>query len=181
MVSQKALLFGFAITFLTFTACSDQVDDISPNEEIPTIGQEVQAYDGVHPEIWDYFNSFEVEGLARGIDVDLRAAGISGVIEEILEDGVVAQSSHSSENPKQIIIDATFWENTSDLAKEFVIFHELGHCYLARDHREGTHEDGTCLSIMRSGPDVCRDNYTPTKRSDYLDELFDERFHNEIN
>ena len=181
MVSQKALLLGFAVTFLTFTACTDQVSDITPNEEVPVTGQEIQAYDGVNPELWDYFNRYEEAGLARGMDIDLRAAGITGVIDEIHEDGIAGQCSFSSQSPNHVMIDATFWENASDLAKEFVVFHELGHCDLARDHREGTHEDGTCLSIMRSGFVTCRDNYTPTKRSDYLDELFDERFHNEIN
>lgn len=71
-------------------------------------------------------------------------------------------------------MDETFWNTTSDRGKEFVVFHELGHCFLLRNHLEDTFLGGTCTSIMRSGTGSCRDNYGRLTRETYLDELFDE-------
>jgi len=70
------------------------------------------------------------------------------------------------------VIDKAFFNQTSELLKEMVIFHELGHCVLFRGHREATYSNGTCASIMRSGVEGCRDNYRASTRAAYLDELF---------
>ena len=55
-----------------------------------------------------------------------------------------------------------------------IFFHELGHCVLFRGHREDVNQNGSCVSIMRSGIEECWDNYRSTTREIYLDELFDE-------
>jgi len=91
---------------------------------------------------------------------------------EISENGVAGTCSFSSHAPNHIVIDETFFNQTSELYKEMVIFHELGHCVLFRGHNEATHAAGTCASIMRSGIEGCRDNYRTTTRKSYLDELF---------
>lgn len=39
-----------------------------------------------------------------------------------------------STGEREIEIDTFFWNESSDLAKEELIFHELGHCVLNRDH-----------------------------------------------
>jgi len=59
------------------------------------------------------------------------------------------------------------------LIKELIVFHELGHCFLQRGHREDALPNGACVSIMRSGIEDCLDNYTSETRSFYIDELFD--------
>jgi hypothetical protein len=41
-----------------------------------------------------------------------------------------------SDGRKEIEIDLEFWDESEDLAREEVIFHELGHCVLDRDHDE---------------------------------------------
>ncbi len=65
--------------------------------------------------------------------------------------------------------------------REFVVFHELGHCDLGRDHRDEAFDNGVCVSIMRSGLGDCRDYYHPRTREGYLDELFDPAFWDEMN
>ena len=54
-----------------------------------------------------------------------------------------------------------------------IVFHELGHCYLTRGHKDERKNNGTCASIMRSGKAACMDFYTSDNRKEYLDELFD--------
>ena len=119
-----------------------------------------------------YFDRFEQEALNRNILVDLADSQISGTIDDIDETNVAGQCFFHSHTPNQIVIDRAFWNNASPLLREMVVFHELGHCYLGRGHREAQNNQGICLSIMRSGLSGCLDNYNSDTRDAYLDELF---------
>ena len=157
----------FAICFIAvvfFTACQKQES---------TIPQTTTTTTSTATSLQDYFDRFEAAGIARGYDIDLSAANITGSIQEIDEENVAGQCSYGSNHPSEIVIDASFWNVASDLVKEMVVFHELGHCYLHRGHEEGKFSDGTCRSIMRSGVEDCRDNYRTQTREAYVDELFD--------
>jgi hypothetical protein len=70
------------------------------------------------------------------------------------------------------MIDRLFWETATMTEKEYVIFHELGHCALNRRHLDTTYKDGTCTSMMQSGNGSCKMVYNAQNRSKYLDELF---------
>ncbi len=120
----------------------------------------------------NYFQNFETEALKRGVVIDLDALNISGEFQEIREDGVAGTCTYGSHQPGQIVIDQTFWNQAGFFLREMIVFHELGHCALMLDHREGLNANGTCASIMRSGLEACRDNYQAQTRVDYLDELF---------
>ena len=159
------LLASFAT--LIFSCQKDNTD-----AELVEENFEERQYPGVDPVLWPFFRAFEDEGRARGLNIDLKSIEITGVIQELEEDGVAGQCSYASHRPNHIIIDRQFWLNSSDLYKEFVVFHEIGHCFLLRDHRETRYDNGTCVSIMRSGLEGCRDNYNPSNRPVYLDELF---------
>lgn len=80
------------------------------------------------------------------------------------------------------------WYIEPDQNKEALVFHELGHCLLGRDHRDDFFPSGAPKSIMTTileGPyqpciyvfggeeDVKKCNFT-VRRDYYLDELFDE-------
>lgn len=125
----------------------------------------------VEEEIATYFRRFEDEGHRRGLVIDLQAAGIEGYFTDIEEDRVYGQCQQSS-NWKRLYVDIPYWEQARELEKEFLIFHELGHCYLGRGHLDEANPDGTCVSIMQSSSDSCQANYTLTTRAAYLDELF---------
>lgn len=47
-----------------------------------------------------------------------------------------------------VIINSTYWDSLTDAAKEQLMFHELGHCALNRQHREDINSDGSPVSIM---------------------------------
>lgn len=139
-----------------------------------------KSYPGVNQELWVYFQRFEEEAEARGVAIDLRANKITGVINEISEDRVLGQCNFNPNRPNHLIIDKTFWTSASERFREFVVFHELGHCSLFREHREDTLPTGACASIMRSGKEDCRDNYSSATRNFYLNELYDEAFFDDI-
>ena len=164
---RKSIYF-IALLFITFQAC--QKDDSLSSD---LINNDFGQYQNVPQGLWDYFQRFEEAGQERGYSIDLNAQNISAEIMEISADGVAGSCTYGSHQPGHIVIDQTFWNQASDLIKEMVIFHELGHCSLFRGHTEGAHANGSCISIMRSGLEDCRDNYRPTTREVYLDELFD--------
>lgn len=133
-----------------------------------------KEFNNVDERLHSYFAKFEQEAKSRGMDIDLNDAIITGYISEIDGAGVAGQCSRPNNLTNDIVIDETFiLGNASDLLKELVVFHELGHCFLQREHREDSYPTGACISIMRSGNEDCRDNYSSAFRSVYLDELFD--------
>ena len=73
---------------------------------------------------------------------------------------------------KNILLDSQFWRRASEMEKEFLVFHELGHCYLGRSHLDEVAQNGNCQSMMNSGMGNCRINYNSQTRNEYLDELF---------
>lgn len=48
----------------------------------------------------------------------------------------------NGQNIKEIIIYNQFWDEATDVGKEIVVFHELGHCALKQEHRK--------FSVMQS-------------------------------
>ncbi len=119
-----------------------------------------------------YFERFVEEGETRGLTIDLAAKNIEGYLANIAESGVVGQCAYNTNSPRRVTIDVSYWRTASDLEKELIVFHELGHCYLERDHLDARVGNGACQSIMYSGLGGCRFRYNSINRSGYLDELF---------
>lgn len=51
-------------------------------------------------------------------------------------------------NDRNIEIDGDWWSTASDLDREILIFHELGHCVLDQGHRDFQLPDGCGGSVM---------------------------------
>lgn len=119
-----------------------------------------------------FFDLFVEEGAKRGITVNFEANPVSGRIENIQQDNVSGQCIHNSARAEELIIDLSFWNGASSIEREFVVFHELGHCYLDRDHLDTENSDGTCVSMMHGGTSGCTNTYSLATRDALLDELF---------
>ena len=128
------------------------------------------GYD-IDPEIQPFFDIFEAEGAARDMDFDLEALGIGAELNFIRDNSTVGQCQTSDQGNKRIFVDKAFWSDYDFSEKEFIVFHELGHCFLLRDH-DNSVDGRNCASIMQSGLSGCRNNYGPDTREAYLDELF---------
>ncbi len=153
------------ILLVSVTSCFEEEPILSEPEIL-------QINATVHELLLPYFERFEHEGQLRGFEIDLSARGITGTIEEISQEHVAGTCTFGTHLPGDVVIDLGFWNNSSALIKEMVIFHELGHCYLRRDHKESAFTNGSCTSIMRSGNGDCFDNYNARTRENYIDELF---------
>lgn len=151
--------FGFLMTLLLFAACEKEEDLQVDNLYIA-------------PELQPYFDLFEEEAAARGLNYNLENANLEGYLLRITEDDVVGQCAYNSDRPNRVTIDLTFWRRASSYNKEMVVFHELGHCVLGLGHNDDANADGTCVSIMHSGLGDCELNYNASNRETYLDELF---------
>lgn len=135
----------------------------------PTYGKSYPEFDAT---LWPYLEAFEAAASARNVNLDLNNLDVSGDIEEIAETRVAGYCQYSHPERGFVRIDKSFWEDANADLKEFVVFHELGHCVLRRLHREDQYRNGACVSIMQSGTGTCRPDYREATRELYLDELF---------
>lgn len=165
-VVESLSMFVFLIYF---ASCLDQ--SLAPTSSSSI--EEAERYANVDPDLWPYFESFERAAEAVGLTIDLADQRIIGSIEDIREDNVAGTCSYAHRrSDKEIVLDKDFWDRASTAYREYIVFHELGHCVLGRDHLEACRNNGTWASIMRSGLGQCRDNYSSVTRSYYIDELF---------
>ncbi len=169
-------VMSMMMILVLISACKsgDDATEIVPQQP------EVREFPGVDERLWSYFERFEEQAAERGVAVDLVAAGITGIIVPIDQENVAGTCNFNARLPNHVMVDEEFFNRVSDTFKEFIIFHELGHCFLFRDHLEDEDNFGLCVSIMRSGTGDCRDNYRGTTRTGYLDELFDPERRNDL-
>jgi hypothetical protein len=164
--------FKNVYAILVVAICVSCQPDFQDTVPIPD-AEPTKAFPGVDPGLWWYFETFESEAAKRGLHVDLISASIQGRIVDIAEQGVHGQCVQVMRSQSgEVIVDNQFWNIASKIAKEMIVFHELGHCFLWRPHLDHVNTDGTCGSIMRSGLGDCADNYKYATRDAYLDELF---------
>ena len=87
--------------------------------------------------------------------------------------GVLGVCVRSDEAPNRVAVDQEAWSVASQAFRELIVFHELGHCVLNREHLDDE-VNGVCVSIMNSGLVGCELSLeNEAIRSAYLDELFE--------
>lgn len=126
----------------------------------------------VDKELQSYFDRFQSEGILRGNMIDFNLITVEGYLSKTLEPSISGQCQHDPNHPDRVLINQSYWDNADSMEREFLVFHELGHCYLQRQHLDTRDSRGVCVSMMHSGASVCRNNYSSQTRTNYLDELF---------
>ncbi len=147
------LLFAVCIT----TSCANKVDGVRLDEELEP-----------------FFIIFEEEAAKRGVVFNNEVEQIEGYLQNIVDNGVIGacRRNDGEDRNRSIFFDEPYWVTATRLEKEYVVFHELGHCFLELDHDDSENEKGECVSIMASGIGSCRDNFNDLTRDELLDELF---------
>lgn len=120
----------------------------------------------------EYFDRFAFEAGLRNVVIDYEEMMISGDIRVITSPNVIGQCGHTENEPNIVIVDKFYWDDADELEREFLVFHELGHCALKRGHIDDSDPQGICVSMMTSGTGLCNINYSAATREDLLDELF---------
>ncbi|MEE9348516.1 MAG: putative metallopeptidase [Flavobacteriaceae bacterium] len=145
------------ILILSFLSCSQ--DDYENSELNNT-------------EFEPYFDFFIEEGIIRG--QDYTNYNINFYLADIDFNNAVGLCYQQYE---RIIIDREYWNNANEKDKEWLVFHELGHCLLNRSHRNEKSNSGDCLSLMKGRENSfdCSENlFSSLWRKYYIDELFNQ-------
>lgn len=96
---------------------------------------------GVDPAFQSYVSSYVADKHAPlAYDIPIQFSAQSGT--------TVAVCTRWSNGYRQIQVDPTFWNSYSATKRKEVIYHELGHCDLNRDHNTEVDSYGIPKSIM---------------------------------
>lgn len=166
LVSPVSFLRRISARMLVYFILGAAVLTISACEEEPQIVFVVDA------PLQEYYERFIYEAAIRGQDLEYATYQVDATISDIPEQNVIGQCSWSQTHSHAITIDKAYWSRANDTQKEFVVFHELGHCVLGRNHIDVADVNGNCESIMTSGTGGCRVTYLHNNRNKLLDELF---------
>lgn len=165
---KQAILFYLLLIIL---ASSCTLDSPSPSSPQGFMSDE-DVFSTVMPELRPFYIAFEEEAAERGIDINLSEIGVTGNIVQLGNNSILGLCRRLENEPNRIAIDIEAWLNSTEAFKEKIVFHELGHCVLDRDHFDDD-VDGVCVSIMNSGLSGCEFILEdPDAREAYLDELF---------
>ena len=158
----------FFLLVVLFTACADE--NLSPSQGFQS---DDEFFPTVVPELRPLYQSFEQEAALRGITINLTAEAVTGNIVQLGDNSILGLCRSGVDGePNRIAIDVDAWTNSSDAFREVIVFHELGHCVLGRQHLDDA-ENGVCVSLMNSGLSGCEIILDDAKvRAQYLDELF---------
>lgn len=152
-----------SILFVAFIlSCSDEPRDVV-----------------IDPELQPYVDSFLSEASKRGIDIDLQEDGLDIFFEEDISTADYAGICRYRLGANEIGIDREVWDRSSEDRKQWLVFHELGHCVLDRSHRNDKFDNGMWKSLMRGDPLSDRERIIPLcylwdRKEYFIDELFDE-------
>ena len=116
-----------------------------------------------------YLNTFLEEANFRGYDYS------NNNIQFYFADIITPNRVGLCYGNDRIVIDREYWYNASEIKKEFLIFHELGHCILNREHKNQKTNSGECLSYLKGSEnnfDCSFNLHSSIWRKYYLDELF---------
>jgi hypothetical protein len=123
----------------------------SPQDFIQNKSGDYRSFDFESSDVFFDFmkESFESEHLAETSEVistDHIRINFTEVIEEC--ESCVGVCISWGDN-REIHILREFWDASNDATREMLVFHELGHCSLGRDHLNDT-VNGNPVSIMNS-------------------------------
>ena len=125
-------------------------------------------------EFKDVFDKFQTEASAYGIKADdlVIVFGEPSDFEGCTYTGLATLgccSRHIGTTPK-IIIYRPYWEIAPDYRREAILFHEMGHCVLGRQHLEVKEFDEP-VSIMYHNVNEIQGPYYINHRDGYVKEL----------
>lgn len=128
----------------------------------------------IDPAFQSYVDMFFEEAQIRNVNISQDDFSFSVNFGEESNLGICFPSTN------RILISRIQWGRLSELSKQYLIFHEMGHCILERLHDNEVLPNGECKSMMQGGEgNECRMNIDNFEvwRTYYLDELFNTKTH----
>ena len=174
---KKPLLILFVLCLLGFWGCKKIEQQAAVTPQVPILDNNQQ-------EALQYLETFRSEAQLRGLNLNVK--NVRFKFEDLLSKGYWGFCNNSQtdangkflidlEKPVNISLDPQVWKAMSNLEKEWLVFHECGHCVLGRIHLNQTFGNGESASIMSAGDaGVYGGNnaYHGFKKEYYVNELF---------
>ena len=168
-IQDSTYVFLIMVILLIISSCSQDQELI---EESSNEGSKIQE------QYRPYVDRFIDEAVKRKVNVnDSRLYVITGFPRlDVCGFGYYNYLGNGSMRV-EISPEPSCWANRNDLEREILMFHELGHAILNRQHKEGNFSISNPTSIMCS--ETCNgffnlyNKFTPKVRDYYIDELFD--------
>ena len=126
-------------------------------------------------EIFDtYVKKFEDHAKIKTGNMNYKVIDIPINFGDTENDQFVGVCFTYSDGKKEIIIKADWWNRVSTSSKESLIFHELGHCALDRDHNEDVIENtnGEVIRASIMHPAIVSAQHYSHFYDGYIHELF---------
>jgi hypothetical protein len=133
-----------------------------------------RRYGVIDPEFRDVYNAFQHEAILHHKSLNYANLTIE-MYEPRVQDDVNGYCELSGDSaPPYIAIKRSKWNSVDAYGKEALLFHELGHCILHRDHINGLIRDSNGHLIPQSimYPYSFASTIYKDYREYYLDELF---------
>lgn len=128
-----------------------------------------------------FVDQFVQDAAARGVQIQVNTQIIFGNPASIAGEADVIGVCLYAPDQGRIIIDRSFWNSAPDEYRKMVIYHELGHCVLGREHNpltelvvNGTWRAELPMSIMN--PSAPSDGEIEAGGPGYEKTLIDELF-----
>lgn len=135
-----------------------------------TVVNEEYRYNYIDSALDPILKSFEYETRIRGIKVvDTNISMTFGLVRAGQKDNTVGYCVIDPKGGVIIKIYTPAWKEMDDYQREDLVFHELGHCLIGRDHCSKINHEGP-ISIMNWR--VLDGSYYKKHREDLVDELF---------
>lgn len=137
----------------------------------------------IDPKLEPYLKSFAAEANKRNINFSLENL-IMKFDKESLE--ICGHFRKDVDGQREVVINPDCWDSAPEQNREALVFHELGHCFLNRLHRDDLLPNGAPKSIMNTknnGPyepciyPIDGDNSCnkTARRNYYIEELFNDK------
>jgi hypothetical protein len=157
MKTQSGFVFFLIVIFLL--GCKHT--DVQPNN--------------IDPAFQSFYDKFVIEGKKRGF---IEPKGVTIKFGDTKSNGKIYGGLTFYET-NSIAINQTNWDYSPELYHELLLFHELGHLILKRNHFNAQLPDGEAASLMASDDDISTNQgysdpiYQSFRQKYYIDELFD--------
>lgn len=116
----------------------------------------------------EFVVSFQVEALLHGHEISIQNLIVK--FADITEPRWIGYCWMPNGGTPEVVLSSKYWAGATYYAKEILMFHELGHCLLLKDHIGTFNADGMPASIMY--PETFDAYYYERNREQYLTEFF---------
>lgn len=100
----------------------------------------------IEPRYQSYVDNFVSDAQKTGRTIEINDLIIKSVPQ--ISDEIIGQCQRGINVTPRIVINYGHWKNFSNVEREELLYHELGHCILNRWHKNDTDSLGIPISIM---------------------------------